>query len=186
MLKAGYVNNVVSLPESTSPIVVKRTAFSNKGFAFTELKGQPAIIGVSNNAFGTVEKTVAAEVQVGRYTTVATIPTEAQVRLLSAIVRVEFPGSMTRVGQAVEHLLQPSGYRLSPQHVAEPTRQSLLNLPLPEPHRTLGPMPLRMALETLAGPSFRLVEDPVHRLVSFERCTPDRYMRPGSSDAMVR
>ena len=63
MLKAGYVNNVVSLPEGMDPLVVKRTAFSNKGFAFTELKGQPAIIGVSNNAFGTVENEVTTEVQ---------------------------------------------------------------------------------------------------------------------------
>ena len=107
-------------------------------------------------------------------------------RLLSAIVRVEFPGSVTRVGQAVEHLLQPSGYRLSPQQAAEPTRQSLLNLPLPEPHRMLGPMPLKTALETLAGPAFRLVEDPVHRLVSFERCAPARYGRPASSEAEAR
>jgi type IV pili sensor histidine kinase/response regulator len=107
-------------------------------------------------------------------------------RLLSAIVRVEFPGSVTRVGQAVEHLLQPSGYRLSPQHVAEPTRQSLLNLPLPEPHRMLGPMPLKTALETLAGPAFRLVEDPVHRLVSFERCAPAQYEGPASSGTEVR
>lgn len=63
MLKAGFVNNVVALPEGTNPIVVKRTAFSNKGFAYTELKGQPAIIGVSNNAFGTIENEVTAEVQ---------------------------------------------------------------------------------------------------------------------------
>ena len=63
MLKAGYVNNVVSLPEGTDPLVVKRTAFSNKGFAFTELKGEPAIIGVSNNAFGAHENEVTAEVQ---------------------------------------------------------------------------------------------------------------------------
>ena len=129
---------------------------------------------------------VAAEVQVGRYATVATIPTEVQVRLLSAIVRVEFPGSVTRVGQAVEHLLQPSGYRLSPQHAAERTRQSLLNLPLPEPHRTLGPMPLKTALETLVGPAFRLVEDPVQRLVSFERCAPARYEGPASPGTEVR
>ena len=107
-------------------------------------------------------------------------------RLLSAIVRVEFPGSVTRVGQAVEHLLQPSGYRLSPQQAAESTRQSLLNLPLPEPHRMLGPMPLKTALETLAGPAFRLVEDPVHRLVSFERCAPARYEGPASSGTEVR
>jgi len=63
MLKAGYVNNVVSLPETTNPLVVKRTAFSNKGFAYTELKGAPAIIGVSNNAFGTLENSVEAQVE---------------------------------------------------------------------------------------------------------------------------
>ena len=63
MLKGGYVNNVVSLPESTNPMVVKRTAFSNKGFAHTELKGEPGIIGVSNNAFGAIEKEGNAAVQ---------------------------------------------------------------------------------------------------------------------------
>ena len=129
---------------------------------------------------------IAVEVQVGRYATVAAIPTEAQARLLNAIVHVEFPGSVTRVGQAVEHLLRPSGYRLSPQHAADSSRESLLNLPLPEPHRTLGPMPLKTALETLAGPALRLVEDPVHRLVSFERCASARYERPASSGTEVR
>ena len=36
-LSGGYVPNVVAAPESTSPFVVKRTAFSNKGFAMTEI-----------------------------------------------------------------------------------------------------------------------------------------------------
>jgi type IV pili sensor histidine kinase/response regulator len=49
-------------------------------------------------------------------------------------------------------------------------RSDLLGFPLPEAHRSLGPMSLQHALETLAGPAFRLVEDPLHRLVSFERC----------------
>jgi type IV pili sensor histidine kinase/response regulator len=83
---------------------------------------------------------------------------------------VEFPVSVVTIGQAVHYLLQPSGYRLSPQGTSEPIRETLLDLPLPEPHRALGPMPLKTALETLAGPAFRLVEDPLHRLVSFERC----------------
>jgi len=30
---------------------------------------------------------------------------------------------------------------------------------------------LKRALETLVGPAFYLVEDPMHRLVAFERCT---------------
>jgi len=59
-LKAGYVPNVVALPESTSPLVVKRTVFSNKGFAHTRIDGTLAIIGLSNNAFGTEESAGAA------------------------------------------------------------------------------------------------------------------------------
>ena len=56
VLKAGYAPNVVGLPEQTDPIVVRRTVFSNKGFAHTQLDGTLGIIGVSNNAFGAVEK----------------------------------------------------------------------------------------------------------------------------------
>jgi len=54
-LSAGYVTNVVATPESTSPMVVKRTAFSNKGFAYTQLNSDIKIIGVSNNAYGITE-----------------------------------------------------------------------------------------------------------------------------------
>ena len=128
----------------------------------------------------------ASDVQVGRYATVRAVPTPDQRDLLVAQVSLSFPKTVATVGEAVRHLLQSSGYRLSPQHAAEPTRQSLLTLPLPEPHRTLGPMPLKTALETLAGPTFRLVEDPVHRLVSFESCAPARYGRPASSEAEAR
>ncbi|MGI9552337.1 MAG: electron transfer flavoprotein subunit alpha/FixB family protein [Aurantibacter sp.] len=54
-LKAGYVPNVVAAPDGTSPFVVKRTAFSNKGFAHTQINTDVKIIGVSNNAFGVHE-----------------------------------------------------------------------------------------------------------------------------------
>ena len=118
----------------------------------------------------TVSGASAEEVQIGRYATVRAVPTLAQANLLSAMVRVQFPGSVITVGQAVDHLLQTSGYRLASEAAADPSRAILLDLPLPEPHRALGPMPLKTALETLAGPAFRLVEDPLHRLVSFERC----------------
>ncbi|MGB5819643.1 MAG: electron transfer flavoprotein subunit alpha/FixB family protein [Saonia sp.] len=54
-LKAGYVPNVVQAPKSTEPFVVKRTAFSNKGFAHTQINADIKVIGVSNNAFGAIE-----------------------------------------------------------------------------------------------------------------------------------
>jgi electron transfer flavoprotein alpha subunit len=55
LLKAGYIPNAVAAPDSVSPMVVKRMAFSNKGFAHTEINTEVMIIGVSNNAFGTHE-----------------------------------------------------------------------------------------------------------------------------------
>ncbi|MEM9075644.1 MAG: electron transfer flavoprotein subunit alpha/FixB family protein [Bacteroidota bacterium] len=62
-LNAGYVPNVVAAPESTSPFVVKRTAFSNKGFAFTAIEAETKIVGVSNNAFGVFENSTSATVE---------------------------------------------------------------------------------------------------------------------------
>ncbi len=59
-LKAGYVPNVVAAPESTSPFTVKRTAFSNKGFAYTQINSDVKIIGVSNNSFGIHEDSTSA------------------------------------------------------------------------------------------------------------------------------
>ncbi len=62
-LNAGYVPNVVAAPEATSPFTVKRTAFSNKGFAHTEIHSDNKVIGVSNNAFGLIENKTTASVE---------------------------------------------------------------------------------------------------------------------------
>lgn len=62
-LKAGYVPNVVASPENTEPFTVKRTAFSNKGFAHTQINTDIKIVGVSNNAFGQHENKVAIEIE---------------------------------------------------------------------------------------------------------------------------
>ncbi len=62
-LGAGYAPNVVAAPESTAPFIVKRTAFSNKGFAHTQIDTDVKIVGVSNNAFGVVENLTTASVE---------------------------------------------------------------------------------------------------------------------------
>lgn len=61
-LEAGYVSNVVEVPSSTSPFVVKRTAFTNKAFANTEITTATKLIGLSSNAFGLVESSTDCEV----------------------------------------------------------------------------------------------------------------------------
>lgn len=62
-LKAGYASNVVAVPVSTAPLTVKRTAFTNKAFAHTELTTDIKIIGLSNNSFGLVENPTTAQVE---------------------------------------------------------------------------------------------------------------------------
>jgi type IV pili sensor histidine kinase/response regulator len=112
----------------------------------------------------------ASEVQVGRYSMYAATPTVAQKDLLTSIIKIQFPEKIRTVGEAVRHLLLGSGYRLAKAEVIEQGTLDLFALPLPDAHRSLGPMPLQTVLETLAGPAFRLIEDPVHRLLTFERC----------------
>ena len=63
-LDAGYVPNVVDLPESTAPFQVKRSVFTNKAFSKTEISTEIKIIGLSTNAFGLVEQAVSSTVEI--------------------------------------------------------------------------------------------------------------------------
>ena len=46
----------------------------------------------------------------------------------------------------------------------------MLELPLPAVHRRIEPMPLQTVMGLMIGPAFQLIQDPVHRLIAFERC----------------
>ena len=52
---AAYVSNVVGIPESISPFVIKRACFTNKAFSSTEMIDGLKIISVSSNSFGMIE-----------------------------------------------------------------------------------------------------------------------------------
>ena len=116
----------------------------------------------------------ADDAQVGRYSVIAAVPTKAQTDLLATTLTIRFPERIQTLGEAVRYLLQRSGYRLAKVESIGPDTVMLFALPLPAVHRSLGPMTLRDALNTLAGQAFNLVQDPVHRLVTFERCSPDQ------------
>lgn len=65
-------------------------------------------------------------------------------------------------------ILQGTGYRLAHEAAADPEIGRLYEQPYPENQRDLGPRALGEVLERLGGPAWRLVEDPVNRLISFE------------------
>lgn len=126
----------------------------------------------------------ANDVQVGRYSLLAATPTEAQANLLATTITVSFPARIVTVGEAVQYLLQRSGYRLAAGDVVAPETADLLTLTLPAVHRQLGPITLTQAMETLVGPAFRLIHDPVHRLISFELCTSTGRVMPQADSSL--
>ncbi|MCT8962827.1 PilL N-terminal domain-containing protein [Pseudomonas veronii] len=134
------------------------------------LPTHPAIDSGSNRAQhsrGIAEESHPAELRYGRYTRVSTEPTTEQRDLLAQIIDVSIPSHLNpSVQEAMHYVLQRSGYSLCPS--AEPVK-ILFTRPLPAAHYRLGPIPLRSALQVLAGPTWQLTADEVSRSVCFER-----------------
>ena len=104
----------------------------------------------------------------GRYTLVELEPTEAQRDLLLQVIEVSLPDTMqATVGDALNHVLRRSGYRLC----SGPETDALDALPLPAAHYRIGPMALRDALLTLAGPAWSLHVEEGARVVCFTSAT---------------
>lgn len=114
------------------------------------------------------EREQVERMQTGRYSFVQNIPPVDQLNPLKVVIRTRVPQSINSVGQTVEFLLARSGYVLADASVLSEEAKVLLDLPLPAIHRTIGPMTLDRALNTLSGEAFELIVDPVHRKVAFE------------------
>lgn len=80
-------------------------------------------------------------------------------------------------------ILKGTGYRLASEAASDPEIGRLYAQPYPENQRDLGPQALHVVLERLAGPAWRLVEDPVNRLVSFEVRPEYRWVATNPTDA---
>ena len=112
------------------------------------------------------------------------MPTAEQRNLLEQVVEVSIPSSAeaVTVGEGLRHVLRHAGYRLCE---ASPAEAALFRLPLPAAHRHLGPLILREALLTLAGPAWELQVDDVRRVVCFVQRPAEvapSPVAPGSAD----
>ncbi len=105
-------------------------------------------------------------VRYGRYTLIELAPDPAQRVLMQQVVEVAIPPTFdASVGDAMRHVLMRTGYRLCETADA----MALYALPLPAAHLRLGPVKLRDALLTLAGPAWVLSVDDASRQVCFQR-----------------
>ncbi|MBK4999986.1 pilus assembly protein [Pseudomonas sp. S31] len=108
---------------------------------------------------------VPAWVRQDRYTLASTQPTLEQRQPLYQLINVQIaPALHAMVGEALQHVLQHSGYSLCPEG---PAVAQLFRRPLPAVHHDLGPITLLDALTVIGGPAWRLDIDPVERSVCY-------------------
>jgi electron transfer flavoprotein alpha subunit len=55
-LHAGMAANAISVPESIDPFIVKRMAFSSKGYVFTSINSEKKVVCLAKNSFGLKEE----------------------------------------------------------------------------------------------------------------------------------
>ncbi|KVS36356.1 conjugal transfer protein [Burkholderia vietnamiensis] len=102
----------------------------------------------------------------GRYTLVEMVPDAGQRDLMQQVVDIAIPPTFDiTVGDALRYVLLRSGYQLCDSTDAA----TLYGLPLPASQLHLGPLSLRDALLTLAGPAWDLSIDEANRQVCFGR-----------------
>lgn len=109
-----------------------------------------------------------SNISIGRYVSVPNSAELGQMHLLQQQVQITFPQNMLSLKDAINFTLQFTGYHLVDDDHMSDAVQSLLNQPLPEVDRQLGPLSLKDALLTLSGNEFYVLVDPVHRLISFK------------------
>ena len=105
------------------------------------------------------------ELRLDRYTLQPQNPTAEQLDLLATVVETQFPESIATVGAAIDYLLDRSGYHRIPTEETTPA----MELPLPKVHQHIGPLKLRAALQTIAGPALKLRENTENRAVWFTK-----------------
>lgn len=126
-----------------------------------------AAIALASSPFSTAWDTDDS-ILISRYVSAQIGPTQAQLDILQSVVSIDIPDEINTVGSALSHLLKPYGYRIGREGQNSSQMQILLSLPLPEPHRSFGPIKLLDALAVFGGEVFSLMVNPVSRTISYQ------------------
>lgn len=95
---------------------------------------------------------------------------------LSVVIHRHLPAGS--VHAALIQLLSGTGWRLASRAAADPEIKRLYLQQLPQQKQLLGPMPLDAALVWMGGDAWRLIVDPVDKLISYEVTSQYRNRNP--------
>jgi len=111
----------------------------------------------------------------GNFTNGGSIPADTKdpryqfVDPLSVYMRTVWPEDVKTVRQAIDYLLEPTGYRLTTRYPAPREAALLVDKPIPPIARMHRTMPVLDALQLLVGLDNYVVVDHAHHLVSFQK-----------------
>lgn len=88
---------------------------------------------------------------------------------LTVYMRTVWPEEVTTVRQAIDYLLEPTGYRLVTRYPAPREAALLVDKPIPPIAKIHRTMPVLDALQLLVGLDNYVVVDHAHHLVSFQK-----------------
>lgn len=126
-----------------------------------------ANVSLTNNKIKPAQ-TSSVALPVDRFSSVSLAPTQAERDPLAAVAQFKFGTQVKTVGQAINQVLQDTGFQLVPRQALSKTIRLVLQKLLPITQRELGPFTVRTALQTLIGPRvFDTKVNWVTRQVSF-------------------
>ncbi|GEA09115.1 hypothetical protein KUL42_38760 [Alteromonas sp. KUL42] len=108
--------------------------------------------------------------QTDRYTMLVLKPSIEQVNPLYSEAKIQFPLDVVTIYDAINYVLDDSGYSLVSKQYWTEEMEIMLNMTLPLIQRDLSrsPMTIKNVVEVVAGEPFNVIVDPLRRLVSFE------------------
>jgi conjugative transfer region protein (TIGR03748 family) len=106
--------------------------------------------------------------RISRYTTQVEGIASNKIDLLQQNISISFSPSIITIKDAIEQLLQNSGYRLEPSDTQTIYTQTMLANVLPATQRSFQNATLKQILLALTGNNFQIVDDPVRRIITFK------------------
>lgn len=106
--------------------------------------------------------------QISRYVSQKEYIPNNQINLLDQNISIIFSNKVTTINDAVALLLFESGFRLQPVKQQDKYTKLMLDNSLPAIQQVIKNKTLKKSLLDLTGHQFKIVIDPIHRIITFK------------------